>query len=107
MNMWMVKVSYYYSDEPPRDSLETDVKICKTEQEAINKLNDIIRDDWTATVEVEGEEKMLADCPGYTNDEENSKYADCRYTEDKKLAWSFFSDGHGYKGQVVPVKIEE
>jgi hypothetical protein len=53
-------------------------------------------------VDCEGEIKALADCRGKTE----SGYADLGswgYSADGRLAWAFFSDGHGYKGEIVPI----
>ena len=108
MKIWAVKVAYYYSDEAPRDTLECDVKLCSSKTAAIDELNRIIRDDWTTTIPDENSvdgEKLLADCRGAQEDPDTRKYSDWYYAEDGMLAWSMFSDGHGYRGEVVQLEI--
>ena len=97
---WLVKVGYCYPSEAPRDTLEMDVRIFKSEAEAVEALNGIIREYWTA----ETEYGALADCRGRSQGE-SGKWDDWSYSEDGKLAWCFFGDGHGYKGEVKEVEI--
>lgn len=108
MKIWAVKVAYYYSDEAPRDTLECDVKLCANKKAAIDELNRIIRDDWTSTIPDENSvdgEKLLADCRGAQEDPDSRKYSYWYYAKDGMLAWSIYTDGHGYKGEVVQLEV--
>lgn len=110
MKVWAVKVTYHYSEEAPKDTLECDVKLCANKKSAIDELNRIIRDDWTTTIpdknSVDGV-KLLADCRGAQEYPDSRKYSDWYYDKDGMLAWSMFSDGHGYKGEVVQLEVKK
>lgn len=106
MELWIVKVAYYYAEECCRDTLETDVKVCATEAEAVKELDYVIRHDWTAEVSVDGEAKSLADCRGMSEDDDSPKYASWYCSEDGKKAWFFGSTGSGYKGEVVKLEVQ-
>lgn len=105
MELWIVKVACYYSEECYRDALETDVTVCKTEKAAVNALEEIIRDDWTAEVCIDGGVKSLADCRGMSENGEFSKHSSWYYSEDGKKVWFFGSTGSGYKGEVVKLEV--
>ena len=104
--MWCVKSIYLYNDESPRDTLECDVCIFRTKEEAVKELNRIILEDWTAEVDVDGETKMLADCMGMCEDVGCSpKWSDWYYSEDGTKAWFMYDGTHGYKGEVEEIEI--
>ena len=107
IKVWAVKVSYHYSEESYQHELDTDVKLFRKKEDAIKELERIIRDDWTA--EVEGDDylhpKSLADVRGQASDEDDVKYSHWYYSEDGTVAWAFYTDGHGYKGEVVELTI--
>lgn len=107
MKLWVVKVVYRYENEDWRWALDTDVKLFKKESDAIKALNDIIRSDWTTEVFYDiskCEMRLLADCPG--SSEVKSCYESrWYYSIDKKTAWAYFTDGHGYKGEVVELNV--
>jgi hypothetical protein len=105
MKIWCVKVSYWYDQEAPRDTLECDVKLFSSKKAAVDELERVIREDWTTEVEVDGETKRLSDCRGMQEGGSDSsrKYCDWYYSEDGTLAWTFFWNSHGYKGEVVEV----
>jgi hypothetical protein len=100
--MYAVKTAYYYDGEAPRDTLAIDVVLCDSKEDAVAKLNDIIRNDWTTEVYLKGIEdpKPLADCMGMQEDQENMKWSDWFYSEDGTLAWSA-TGTHVYRGEVV------
>lgn len=107
--MWAVVVTFHYGDECYRDELYTDVKLYKTRAEAILKLEGIIRHDWTTEVPARDESETyesLADRPGYPEDD-TPKHSECHYSEDKDVAWAFYTDGHGYKGEVIELEVPE
>lgn len=100
--MFALKVAYYYPDADYRHQLETSVRLYGDKDMAIKCLENEIRSDWTCEVDTDDGVKALADCRGQSETgEENDKYASWNYSEDGTLAWCFFSDGHGYKGEVV------
>ena len=105
--VWAVQVSYHYGEESYKDELETDVKLFTNFADAVKELERVIRHDWTA--EVEGDDymhpKSLADMRGHASDEDSVKYSDWYYSEDGTTAWAFYSDGHGYKGEVVQLPV--
>jgi len=105
MKLWCVKVTYYYDEEAPRDTLECDVKLFTNEEDAVKELNSIIANDWTAEVEVNGDTKLLADCRGMQQDESSRRFSDWYYSEDGKLAWAVGTT-HAYKGQVVEIGVQ-
>ena len=99
---WLLQVCYYEPMNHDKDKLQMDSTIYESEDVAIASLNAVIRHDWTTEVDCDGEVKALADCRGKTE----SSYADLGswgYSADGRLAWAFFSDGHGYKGEIVPI----
>ena len=105
MELWIVKVAYYYAEECYRDTLETYVTVCKTEEAAVKVLKAIIRNDWTAEVCIDGVVKSLADCRGMSENGDMSKHSSWYYSEDGKKAWCFVSTGSGYKGEVVKLEV--
>ena len=109
MKLWCVKVAYYYEEESPRDTLECDVKLFASKEEAVNELERAIRRDWTVELEVNenGEDvtKELADCRG-KYEYASIKWSDWYYSEDGTLAWSYCGT-HGYKGWVEEIEIPE
>ena len=59
---------------------------------ALKYINDVIRNEWTATVTIPTEEdefheELLADHKGYTSPEDSVKWADVHYDEDGEFAW--------------------
>lgn len=106
MKKWAVQTVDYYECECYRDSLEMGLKLFKTKLEALNELNRVIREDWTTEVEVNGETKKLADCPGMS-ETDSVKYSSWYYSEDGALAWSFYDNGSGHKGEVVEVELKK
>lgn len=104
--LWAVMESCHYGYESYRDELSTGVRLFKDKAKAIEELERIIRNDWTVEVDVDGETKSLADCRGYPYDD-YPKHSECHYNEDGTLAWAFFSDDHGYRGEVCEVKVNE
>lgn len=106
--MWCVKTAYYYGEESPRDTLECDVKLFASKEEAVKELERIIRHDWMTEVFVtdEDERKMLADCRG-KYEYASIKWSDWYYSEDGTLAWSYDGTAHGYKGWVEEKIIDE
>lgn len=108
MKVFALKVAYYYPDADYRNQLETFVRLYVDKGVAIKCLEHEIRSGWTCEVEAEGGVAALADCRGQSETgEENDKYASWNYSEDGTLAWCFFSDGHGYKGEVVELEFGE
>lgn len=108
MKRWLLKVGYYYPEENYRDTLEVDVKLFRSKEVAVKMLQETIRSDWTCEVDTSDGVKALADCRGMEEEiagEPAGKYASWSYSEDGCLAWCFFSDGHGYKGEVVEVEV--
>lgn len=105
MKLWAVKEACRYGYESYRDELSIGTRLFTTKEAAVKCLNDIIRNDWTVEVEVDGETKQLADCMGYPYDG-HPKHSECHYNEDGTLAWAFFSDDHGYRGEVCEVDID-
>ena len=107
LKIWAVKVAYHYGDESYQHELDTDVKLFLDKNKAIKELERVIRDDWTA--EVEGDDylhpKSLADMRGHASDEDSVKYSHWYYSEDGTVAWAFYTDGHGYKGEVVQLTV--
>ena len=106
MKKWAVQTVDYYECECYRDSLEMGLKLFDTRLEAIDELNRVIRQDWTTEVEVDGETKMLADCYGMS-ETDSVKYSSWYYSEDGTLAWSFWDNGSGHKGEVVEVELKK
>ena len=106
MTKWAVQTVDYYEPECYRDPIETGLKLFDTRLEAIDELNRVIREDWTTEVEVDGETKMLADCYGMSEDY-SVKYSSWYYSDDGTLAWSFYDNGSGHKGEVVEVELKE
>lgn len=105
MKLWCVKVAYWYGDEPPSSTLECDVKLFLSKEEAVDALNKIIANDWTTEVEVNGETKLLADCRGMQQDENSRKYSEWYYAEDGTLAWVEYGTTHAYKGWVAGAEV--
>lgn len=108
--VWAMVLTYYYPDESYKDTLSTYVKPYKTEAEAVDALNGIIRDDWTTEVPANddsGDYDLLADCPGYVEDHGTPKYSSCYYSEDRHLAWAYYTEGHGYRGEVKELEVPE
>lgn len=103
---WAVQTVDYYEGETYRDSLEMDVKLFNTEEEAIRELNRAIRCDWTTEVVVDEEYVYLADCRGMSEQIDSVKYSEWYYSDDGKLAWAFYGAGSGHKGKVVEVELE-
>ena len=106
MKKWAVRTVDYYESECYRDSLEMGLKLFKTKLEAVEELNRVIREDWTTEVEVDGDTRMLADCPGMS-ETDSVKYSSWYYSEDGTLAWSFYGNGSGHKGEVIEVEFEK
>ena len=104
MKKWAVQTVDYYEPECYRDMLETDVSLFDTRRDAIRELNRTIRDDWTTEVDVGGETKMLADCQGMS-ETDSVKYSSWYYSEDGTIAWSFYDNGCGHKGEVVEIEV--
>lgn len=102
--MYAVKVAYHYKDESPRDALAIDVVLCDSKEDAVAKLNGIIRNDWTTEVyengDYEREPVPLADCRGKQADPDSVRYSDWYYAEDGTLAWAEDA-GYAYRGEVV------
>lgn len=104
MIKWAVQTVDYYESECYRDTLEMDVKLYDSKLDAIDELERIIRDDWTTEVDVDGETKMLADCRGMS-ETDSVKYSSWHYSEDGTLAWSFYDNGSGHKGEIVEIEV--
>lgn len=100
---WQLRVCYYYPDEPWGNTLSTSVQSYASEEVAIKMLEETIRSVWTTTVP-DGDvgEVALADRRGWQDDPVPER-SEVYYSKDGKTAWAFFSDGHGYKGEVVEV----
>lgn len=99
---WQLRVCYYHPDEPWGSTLSMWVNTYASEETAVKMLEETIRSDWTTTVpDGNGDEVALADRRGYADYPGDPKHSEVYYSEDGKTAWAFFSDGHGYKGEVV------
>ena len=105
MELWCVRVAYYYVDESYQNTLDIDVKLYRDKDVAIKMLEETIRSNWTCEVETACGVKALADCRGMSEDEDSPKYSSWDYSEDGMRAWCFFQDGHGYKGEVVKIEV--
>ena len=103
---WAFRTVDYYESECYRDSLEMGLKLFDSKLKAMEELNRVIREDWTTEVDVNGETKMLADCYGMSEDD-SIKYSAWYYSEDGMLAWSFYDNGSGHKGEVVEVDLKK
>ena len=106
MKKWAVQTVDYYESACYRDSLEMGLKLFKTKLEAVEELNRVIREDWTTEVEVDGNTRKLADCPGMS-ETDSVKYSSWYYSEDGTLAWSFCDNGSGHKGEVIELEFEK
>lgn len=105
MELWCVKVAYYYGDESYQNTLDIDVNLYRDKDVAIKMLEETIRSNWTCEVETEDGVKALADCRGMSEVADDPKYSSWHYSEDGMRAWCFFTDGHGYKGEVVKLEV--
>ena len=105
MTKWAVQTVDYYEQECYRDSIEMDIRLFDTKLEAVEELNRIIRDDWTTEVDVDGDVRMLADCPG-KSEMESEKYSSWYYSEYGTWAWAFNSSG-GHKGEVFEIEVDD
>ena len=102
--MWCVKVAYWWREEPPRNSMDIDVMLFRDKEDAIKRLEDVIRHDWNAYIEEPTGLKSLADLRGKNEPGEDTKYSDWGYDEDGCLAW--FEDGiKAYRGEVTEIEI--
>lgn len=99
-NTYVVRVCYYEPDNSFKDTLLMDTFACESEAEAIAQLERVIRDDWTAEVETDSGAVSLADCRGQTQGD-YGQHGYWSYAKDGKTAWMFYSNGYGYKGEVV------
>lgn len=105
MELWCVKVACWYGEEAPGAELACDVKLCRSEEDAIKELNRVIREDWTSEIEIDGETKSLADLRGMRQDEDSCKYSEWYYSEDGKLAWHQCGSDFAYRGEVVKLEV--
>jgi len=105
MDIWCVKVAFWYGGEAPSAELACDVKLCKSEEEAVKELNRIIREDWTSEIEIDDETKSLADLRGMQQDEDSRKYSEWYYSEDGKLAWQQCGSSFSCRGEVVKLEV--
>lgn len=95
-----VKEMAFYKDEPSGTAGFCSLRQFETEEDAIQFLNYLIRNEWTTTVPADTEdgEALLADVPGYG--EEDGKYAPCHYSSDRRLAWDD-NDSRYYRAEVI------
>lgn len=101
---WIVQECCYYPDEPCGRILTMSVRPYASEEDAVKILEEVIRNEWTTTVlDGIGGEVALADKRGYADCPGDPKRSEVYYSKDGKTAWAFFSDGHGYKGEVVQI----
>ena len=111
--VWAMVLTYYHPDKPYRNALRSDVMLYKTEAEAVDALNGIIRDGWvTEVVSYDSDGSvllaLLADCPGHTDDGHGSpEHSRCYYSEDRHLAWEYYAEGHCHRGEVKELEVPE
>lgn len=103
--IWCLKVSYHYGDESYKNELDTYVRLFRTKDDAVKGLERVIRDDWTAEIDDgEGGAVSLADLRG-KSEFDDVKHSSWYYSEDGTLAWSFYTDCHGYRGEVTEIEL--
>lgn len=109
--LWVAVSTFLYPDESYKDTLISSVEIFHSKEEAVACLNKTIRENWTVEVAVATNgkwkclvTKSLADCRGLS--EFGGKHSSWSYSEDGCLAWAFFEDGHGYKGEVTRLEVK-
>lgn len=109
--VWALVLTYDHPDKPYRNVLRSCVKLYKTEAEAVNALNDVIRNDW-ATVVVSYDSDgsvLLVDLADYPEDDSHGgpMHSQCYYSKDRHVAWAYYAGGRGHRGEVKELEVPE
>ena len=100
---WAVMQAEVYPGEGCASGMWTGFTIFDTLEEAVARVEDIIRNEWTSTIGTDKDNKdiMLADHRGYCWPEGSVKWSEVYYAEDGTEAWQELGD------QVKYIKVKK
>jgi len=105
---WAVIQSEVHPGDGYASGMWSGFTVFDNKSEAVEFVEDVIRDEWTTTITIPTEEdqyneEMLADHKGYC-DCDSVKASDVYYSDDGTIAWSQMDDGVVKLIKAVPMK---